>query len=100
MPRCARCYRLGYPCSRQRKGLLVVRMKLDRQPLLSGVVVDAAPGRDETVPHGDGQLLDGAEDRFLAWRQLDPVHAASLGVGLGRRLTMPISCSGAVHVSA
>jgi hypothetical protein len=75
-------------------------MKFDRQPLLGRAVVDPAPGRDETIPHGDGEFLDGAEDGFLAWRQLDPVHAASSGVGLGRLLTMPISCSGAVHVPA
>jgi hypothetical protein len=50
-------------------------MKLNRQPLVAGVVKDAGAGRHHVAPDRHSQLFDGPECGLFAGGELDSIHA-------------------------
>jgi hypothetical protein len=52
-----------------------VRVKLDGEPLLRSIVIDASPDGDYTSLDRHRQLLYRSEYGFFAGREFDSIHA-------------------------
>jgi hypothetical protein len=50
-------------------------MKLNRQPLVAGIVPDAGAGRHHVAPNSHSQLFDGPKSGLFAGGELDTIHA-------------------------
>ena len=83
-------------------GKLVVGMKLNRQPLVGGVVVDAGSGRHDVASDRHGQLFDRPECGLFAGRRArfdtcTPQAALRFTRGAEDASRMRISCAGVMH---